>query len=161
MAIFKNDIEKIRTEFEPVEGSKLATALERCEQAIEKLDQLQTIAAGYHRQGGRADSFLNRLNNYAVDLAQDDLLQTVKDAQATAAAVAAIDAPMRTLIQQAKDDHENRSSQVNNLAKHLHDAKRSRDPNKLPFRLNKYAGHELPQSFAERTKKRIRRRVVV
>lgn len=93
----------------------------RGETAIDDLQALQARASVYRTQGGRADGFLSR---HAVDLMTDDLLQMVKDAQATSAAVVAIEAPMRVALQQATDRYNDRSMHLNSITKLLVEARR-------------------------------------
>ena len=145
MTISHDDIEKIRSEFQPVEGSKLAVALDRTAAALDNLQTLETRAAVIRGRGAWADNFMARLVNHAVDLAtvDDDILTLVKDAQATQAAVSAIEATARSQITQARERHHNESGKLNELAKLLYDAKRTqaRQPGRLAHLLTKYAGH--------------------
>jgi len=144
MQITAEQIEDIRNQFQPVEGSKLATALNRTEAALNRYQALETRAAVIRGQAARADSFMSQLVNHAIDLtAIDDLLQMTKNAQATQTAVSAIEATARTQIQEARQNYENESGRLNNLAKLLYEAKRdqARQPGRLAHLLVKYAGH--------------------
>jgi len=160
ISISQDDIEKIRSEFQPVDGSKLATALNRCETALNRLQTLETRAALVRSRGAWADGFMSRLVNHAVDLAtvDVDILTLVKDAQAIQTAVSAIEATARTQIQQARERHQNESETVNNLAKLLYEAKRDRrNPGRLSHLLTKYAGHPAAKNggMVDRVKRRV------
>ena len=145
MTISHDDIEKIRSEFQPVDGSKLATALSRTEEALNRLQAIDMKAALIRSRGAWADGFISRLVNHQFDIltVDDDLLDTVKDAQATQAAISAVEATLRTQIQKARDVYANESGKLNELTKLLYDAKRkqARQPGRLPALLTKYAGH--------------------
>ena len=140
-----DDIATIRGEFEPVDGSKLATALDRCEAALNRLQALEMTSAQIRGQAGRADGFLSRLINHQIDITTvDDLLGLVKDAQATQAAVSAIEVTARAQIAQARTQAINQSSSVNNIAKLLYERRRAQKtaPGRYDAVLVKYCDHE-------------------
>ena len=140
-----DDIATIRGEFEPVDGSKLATALDRCEAALNRLQALEMTSAQIRGQAGRADGFLAALVNHQIDITTvDDLLGMVKDAQATQAAVSAIEATARAQIQKARDLVANESTSLNNIARLLYERKRAQKtaPGRYDAVLVKYCGHE-------------------
>ena len=157
VVLSEEQLTDIREKYDPAPGSQLDKALETAEEKQRKLDELIEKQAQYRAMGARADGFMAALLNYRIDLTQDGLLEQVKEAQSMQEVAAALDAPFRTMVQQTRDDYSTASGRVNNIAKFLADAARSRQPGKLPWALAKYCGKEAPPAgLLDRAKQRVR-----
>ena len=146
--VTKETLEKARELFAPVEGSRLDTQLSKAFTSADKLERLNARNRELMRARNAADNFMNRLANYQIDPHRDDLLEQVKQAQATQAATSAVMAPMRTMIVQAENKYNADALAAHNVAKlisdALYDAKVQGNTMRLAQRLTKYCGHDDP-----------------